>query len=256
VDGENPNLYFHKDDVLLCLLPLFHIYSLNSVLLAGLRAGSTIVIMRKFDLGALVGLVRRYRITIAPFVPPIVVEIAKSDKVTADDLASIRMVMSGAAPMGKDLQDAFMAKIPNAVLGQVGTATLLPHRSIQLSCCLLLSYVYKQNKRATPAWLTTLSPTGIRDDRGRARAGNVPGVRQGAVRGQVRVVRHGGAQRRAQDRRPRHRRRPRPEPARRDLHPRGADHERYCFVPSKYPFHVVWCHVTSRPDADLAVTLA
>ncbi|CAN6237309.1 unnamed protein product [Urochloa humidicola] len=118
VDGENPNLYFSKDDVLLCLLPLFHIYSLNSVLLAGLRAGSAIVIMRKFDLGALVELVRKHGITIAPFVPPIVVEIAKSPRVTADDLASIRMVMSGAAPMGKDLQDAFMAKIPNAVLGQ------------------------------------------------------------------------------------------------------------------------------------------
>uniref|UniRef100_A0A0E0CGK1 4-coumarate--CoA ligase n=1 Tax=Oryza meridionalis TaxID=40149 RepID=A0A0E0CGK1_9ORYZ len=118
VDGENPNLYFNKDDVILCLLPLFHIYSLNSVLLAGLRAGSTIVIMRKFDLGTLVDLVRKHNITIAPFVPPIVVEIAKSPRVTAEDLASIRMVMSGAAPMGKDLQDAFMAKIPNAVLGQ------------------------------------------------------------------------------------------------------------------------------------------
>jgi hypothetical protein len=47
------------------------------------------------------------------------VEIAKSPRVTAEDLASIRMVMSGAAPMGKDLQDSFMAKIPNAVLGQV-----------------------------------------------------------------------------------------------------------------------------------------
>ncbi|TVU32815.1 hypothetical protein EJB05_24573, partial [Eragrostis curvula] len=80
--------------------------------------GSAIVIMRKFDLAALVDLVRKYKITIAPFVPPIVVEIAKSPKVTADDLASIRMVMSGAAPMGKELQDAFMAKIPNAVLGQ------------------------------------------------------------------------------------------------------------------------------------------
>nr|ASU91351.1 4 coumarate CoA ligase [Indosasa hispida] len=118
VDGENPNLYFSKEDVLLCLLPLFHIYSLNSVLLAGLRAGSAIVIMRKFDIGALVDLLRKYNITIAPFVPPIVVEIAKSPRVTADDLASIRMVMSGAAPMGKELQDAFMAKISNAVLGQ------------------------------------------------------------------------------------------------------------------------------------------
>ncbi|CAL5041601.1 unnamed protein product [Urochloa decumbens] len=118
VDGENPNLYFSKDDVLLCVLPLFHIYSLNSVLLAGLRAGCAIVIMRKFEIGALVELVRAHGVTVAPFVPPIVVEIAKSPRVGADDLASIRMVMSGAAPMGKDLQDAFMAKIPNAVLGQ------------------------------------------------------------------------------------------------------------------------------------------
>uniref|UniRef100_A0ACD5Z7X5 Uncharacterized protein n=1 Tax=Avena sativa TaxID=4498 RepID=A0ACD5Z7X5_AVESA len=118
VDGANPNLYFSKEDVLLCLLPLFHIYSLNSVLLAGLRAGSAMVIMKKFEIGALVELVRAHGITVAPFVPPIVVEIAKSPRVTADDLASIRMVMSGAAPMGKDIQDAFMAKIPNAVLGQ------------------------------------------------------------------------------------------------------------------------------------------
>ncbi|KAL6603723.1 hypothetical protein ACP70R_044084 [Stipagrostis hirtigluma subsp. patula] len=118
VDGENPNLYFSKEDVVLCVLPLFHIYSLNSVLLAGLRAGCAIVTMRKFDLGALVDLVRAHGVTVAPFVPPIVVEIAKSPRVTADDLATIRMVMSGAAPMGKDLQDAFMAKIPNAVLGQ------------------------------------------------------------------------------------------------------------------------------------------
>jgi len=76
------------------------------------------VIMRKFEIGPLVELVRTHRITVGPFVPPIVVEIAKSDRVTADDLASIRIVMSGAAPMGKDIQDAFMAKIPNAVLGQ------------------------------------------------------------------------------------------------------------------------------------------
>ncbi|KAL5204016.1 hypothetical protein ABZP36_008887 [Zizania latifolia] len=88
----------------------------QQVLLAGMRAGSVIVIMRKFDLGALVDLTRTHGVTIVPFVPPIVVEIAKSPCITADDLASICMVMSGAAPMGRDLQDAIMAKIPNAVL--------------------------------------------------------------------------------------------------------------------------------------------
>ncbi|CAD5181876.1 unnamed protein product [Musa acuminata subsp. malaccensis] len=118
VDGDNPNLYLHEDDVLLCVLPLFHIYSLNSVLLCGLRVGATILIMRRFDVGPLLELVQRYQVTIAPFVPPIVLEFVKSPLVDGYDLSSIRMVMSGAAPMGKELEDKFMAKLPNAQLGQ------------------------------------------------------------------------------------------------------------------------------------------
>lgn len=118
VDGENPNLYMHKDDVLLCVLPLFHIYSLNSILLCGLRVGAAILVLKKFDLVGLMELVQKYRVTIAPIVPPIVVEIAKSPAVDGYDLSSIRLVMSGAAPMGKEIQDAFKAKLPNAILGQ------------------------------------------------------------------------------------------------------------------------------------------
>ncbi|XP_074572586.1 4-coumarate--CoA ligase 3-like [Curcuma longa] len=118
VDGENPNLYFHHDDVLLCVLPLFHIYSLNSVLLCGLRAGASILLVRKFEISSVLELVQRYRVTIAPFVPPIVLEFVKSPLVDAYDLSSIRTVMSGAAPMGKELEDKFMVKLPNATLGQ------------------------------------------------------------------------------------------------------------------------------------------
>ncbi|KAJ8617145.1 hypothetical protein MRB53_013331 [Persea americana] len=118
VDGDNPNLYFMKEDVVLCVLPLFHIYSLNSVLLCGLRVGAAILIMQKFDIVALMELVQRYKVTIAPFVPPIVLAIAKSPEVDRYDLSSIRTVMSGAAPMGKELEDTVRAKIPNAKLGQ------------------------------------------------------------------------------------------------------------------------------------------
>ena len=57
--------------------------------------------------------------TIAPFVPPIVLAIAKSPAVNQYDLSSIRIVMSGAAPMGKELEDTVRAKLPDAKLGQV-----------------------------------------------------------------------------------------------------------------------------------------
>ncbi|KAK2976617.1 hypothetical protein RJ640_021419, partial [Escallonia rubra] len=118
VDGENPNLYMHSEDVLMCVLPLFHIYSLNSILLCGLRVGGAILIMQKFEIVSFLELIQKYKVTVGPFVPPIVLAIAKSPIVDKYDLSSIRTVQSGAAPLGKELEDALRAKIPSAKLGQ------------------------------------------------------------------------------------------------------------------------------------------
>ncbi|KAG4932441.1 hypothetical protein JHK87_046443 [Glycine soja] len=118
VDGENPNLYFRSDDVVVCVLPLFHIYSLNSVLLCSLRVGAAVLIVPKFEIVALLELVQKHNVSVAPFVPPIVLAIAKSPDVERYDVSSIRMIMSGAAPMGKELEDSVRAKLPNATLGQ------------------------------------------------------------------------------------------------------------------------------------------
>nr|AFK47607.1 unknown [Medicago truncatula] len=118
VDGENPNLYYHSEDVILCVLPMFHIYSLNSVLLCGLRAKASILLMPKFDINAFFGLVTKYKVTLAPVVPPIVLAIAKSPELDKYDLSSIRVLKSGGAPLGKELEDTVRAKFPKAKLGQ------------------------------------------------------------------------------------------------------------------------------------------
>lgn len=119
VDGENPTLYMHSEDVILCISPLFHIYSLDSVLLCGLRVGAAILIMQKFDVVTLLELIQKYKVTIAPFVPPIILAIAKSPVVDNYDLSSVRRVISGAAPLGKKLEDTARNKFPNAKIGQV-----------------------------------------------------------------------------------------------------------------------------------------
>eukprot|EP01018_Ginkgo_biloba_P029754 Gb_40571 [translate_table: standard] len=118
VDGENPNLYMHSEDVILCVLPLFHIYSLNAALLCALRAGAAILIMQKFNTVALLELIQRFKVTIAPFVPPIVLEMAKNPIVLNYDVSSIRVIMSGGAPLGKELEDALRARLPKAKFGQ------------------------------------------------------------------------------------------------------------------------------------------
>ncbi|KAF5464125.1 hypothetical protein F2P56_014230 [Juglans regia] len=118
VDGENPNLYFRSEDVILCVLPLFHIYSLNSVFLCGLRAGAAILLMQKFEIVSLLQLIQKYKVSIMPIVPPIVLAISKSPDLDKYDLSSIKMLKSGGAPLGKEIEETVKAKFPNAKFGQ------------------------------------------------------------------------------------------------------------------------------------------
>lgn len=118
VDGENPNLYLTTEDVLLCVLPLFHIFSLNSVLLCALRAGSAVLLMQKFEIGTLLELIQKHRVSVAMVVPPLVLALAKNPMLADFDLSSIRLVLSGAAPLGKELEEALSSRVPQAVLGQ------------------------------------------------------------------------------------------------------------------------------------------
>lgn len=119
VDGDNPNLHYRRDDVLLCVLPMYHIYCLSSVLVGGMRAGATLVVMQRFEIRAMMELVQKHRVTVVPIVPPIVLAIAKTPLVDNYDLSSIRTVICGAAPMGRELEDALRVKLPNVQLGQV-----------------------------------------------------------------------------------------------------------------------------------------
>ncbi|PKU70137.1 4-coumarate--CoA ligase 1-like [Dendrobium catenatum] len=121
VDGgeQNVHLYYNSEDVMLCLLPMYHIYSLVTVLCCALRAKASVVIMRKFDMRGMMEVIEKYKVTVAPLVPPIAVEMAKTGVAgEVYDLSSVRMVISGAAPMGKELEDAIRARMPNAMIGQ------------------------------------------------------------------------------------------------------------------------------------------
>ncbi|KAK3158813.1 hypothetical protein QOZ80_2AG0141890 [Eleusine coracana subsp. coracana] len=119
VDGANPNLHMRAgEDVALCVLPLFHIFSLNSVLLCALRAGAAVMLMPRFEMGAMLEGIARWRVTVAAVVPPLVLALAKNPALDKHDLSSIRIVLSGAAPLGKELVDALRARLPQAVFGQ------------------------------------------------------------------------------------------------------------------------------------------
>ncbi len=103
--------YFRRDDTLLCVLPLFHIYGLVVVLNMGLHLGATIVTMPRFDLEQFLGLIQKYRVTLSHIVPPIVLKLAKDPIVESYDLSSLKMIFSGAAPLGAELSRECIQRI-------------------------------------------------------------------------------------------------------------------------------------------------
>lgn len=118
VDGENPHQYTSSEDVLLCVLPMFHIYALNSILLCGIRAGAAVLIVEKFEIKTVLELIEKYKVTVVSFVPPIVLALVKSGESHRYDLSSIRVMITGAAPMGMELEQAVKDRMPQTVLGQ------------------------------------------------------------------------------------------------------------------------------------------
>jgi len=89
------------DDVLIGVLPFFHIYGQSVVINLGLSQGATIVTMPRFDMGLFLDLLERHRVTRAHIAPPVVLGLAKAPGVEGRDLA-LRVVISGAAPLDAD----------------------------------------------------------------------------------------------------------------------------------------------------------
>lgn len=91
-------------DVILAVLPFFHIYGLVLILFQGLRNGCTLITMPRFDFVQFLEAVQRYRINKAPLVPPIVLQLSKQPVVDNYDLSSIDQIMCGAAPLSGEVE--------------------------------------------------------------------------------------------------------------------------------------------------------
>ena len=68
--------------------------------------GVTLVNMPRFDLEQFLQIVEKYKITCLNLVPPLVLALSKHPLVDNYDVSSIRLISSGAAPLGQELEQA------------------------------------------------------------------------------------------------------------------------------------------------------
>jgi acyl-CoA synthetase (AMP-forming)/AMP-acid ligase II len=115
-----------SDDVLIGVLPFFHIYGMTVIMNMGLHSGATVVTMPRFDLEQFLGLIEQHRVSTAYVVPPIALALAKHPLVGEHDLSSLRVIMSGAAPLGPELTDQVAARLSVPVTQGYGMTELSP----------------------------------------------------------------------------------------------------------------------------------
>jgi len=111
--AANPEIVgLGKDDVLLAVLPFFHIYGMVVLLLMATFVGAKIVLMPKFDPAKYVELLAEQKVTVAHVAPPIVNFLAKHPAVEKHlPFPALRELFSGAAPLGDELASAAKARL-------------------------------------------------------------------------------------------------------------------------------------------------
>ena len=95
---------FTPDDVMLCFLPLYHIYGLTVALTLSLTLGSTLILMPRFDLQKLCSLLTQESVTMMPVVPPAInafCQAAEAGIFPQDN--KLRWIKCGAAPLAPEL---------------------------------------------------------------------------------------------------------------------------------------------------------
>jgi long-chain acyl-CoA synthetase len=96
-----------SEDVALLLIPPFHIFGLNAVLGVQLFAGGPTVLAERFDPATALALVQMEKVSLLPGVPDLFVALATHPGARGDELASVRLAISGAAPLSAEVAALF-----------------------------------------------------------------------------------------------------------------------------------------------------
>jgi long-chain acyl-CoA synthetase len=106
---DHPGLVVDAADVGLGALPFFHVFGLNVVLGVGLAAGARTVLVERFDAAGCARLVREHQVTVLLGVPTMFSDWLALDDADAppETFASVRLAVSGAAPLPGDVAKAF-----------------------------------------------------------------------------------------------------------------------------------------------------
>ena len=108
------------DDVVITVLPLFHIFGLSSILNVCVRFGCTMSLIPRFDPATVLAAVQRDRATIFEGVPAMFIGLLSHPSLDEFDLSSLRIAISGGASIPGPVLDAFEQRFGLLILEGYG----------------------------------------------------------------------------------------------------------------------------------------
>jgi long-chain acyl-CoA synthetase len=114
------------EERVLCVLPLFHIYALTTILLRHLQEGNEILLRQRFDAAQTLDDIEQRRLTAFPGVPTMWIAIAGIPGLEKRDLSSLRYAASGGAPLPVEVAHRLEALIGLTLRGGWGMTETSP----------------------------------------------------------------------------------------------------------------------------------
>ena len=99
-----------EPDRIVGVLPLFHVFANTCVLNRTVVAGGMIVMLPRFDAGQTLAAITRTKATSLPGVPTMYRALLDHPKIAETDFASLRVCISGGAPLPAEVKTAFEAR--------------------------------------------------------------------------------------------------------------------------------------------------
>ncbi|MBW8638418.1 dicarboxylate--CoA ligase PimA [Hoeflea sp. WL0058] len=108
-DAWYSGLYGRPDEteIVLCVLPLFHIYALSAVMLLSVKRQCELVLHMRFDAGKVLEDIERRKITSFPGVPTMWIAIVNHPDLMNRDISSLQRCASGGAPLPIEVGQRF-----------------------------------------------------------------------------------------------------------------------------------------------------
>lgn len=95
------------EEVVMGVLPFFHVYGMSVALNFSIASGSTLIIVPKFHTKEILEKIEKYKVTIFPGVPQMYQAINNFKDIKKYKLSTIRACISGAAPLPPQVKDKF-----------------------------------------------------------------------------------------------------------------------------------------------------